>query len=272
MARPLASGDGWAAYEVICTAGPKDKPFEEQHSDTSVAVVVNGTFQYRTVTGTELMSPGSLLLGNARDAFICTHEHGTGDRCLSFCYTEEFCDQLGIDGRNKLFKVPRIPAIRELSGLTADVAGLVTCRDEAVFEDVAIRILGAAAQVQHSVPRGTNAVDAGALARVTRVLREIESHFEAPQDLSHLAEIARLSPYHFLRTFRALTGTTPHQHLIRMRLSRAALLLRKRTGNILDIALDCGFADASNFSRAFRSEFGISPRAYMHSRDHPPFP
>jgi AraC family transcriptional regulator len=249
---------------VICTAGPNDKPFEEQHSQTSVAVVVNGTFQYRTATGTELMSPGSLLLGNPNDGFTCSHEHGAGDRCVSFSYTEEFRGQLEMDARKKLFYVPRIPAIRELSALTADVAGLVTCMNQEAFEDVAVRILGAAVQAQHPV-RSTSAVNAGALARVTRVLREIESQPEAPHDLSRLAEIARLSPYHFLRTFRALTGTTPHQHLLRMRLRRAAMLLKKKPGSILNVALDCGFGDASNFSRAFRSEFGMSPRAYIHT-------
>jgi AraC-like DNA-binding protein len=211
------------------------------------------------------MSPGSLLLGNANDGFTCSHEHATGDRCVSFSYTEEFCGHLEIDARKKLFDVPRIPAIRELSALTTDVAGLVTCMDQEVFEDVAIRILGAAVQAQHPAQWRTSAVDAGALARVTRVLREIESQPEAPHDLSRLAEIARLSPYHFLRTFRALTGTTPHQYLLRMRLRRAAMLLKKKGGNILAVALDCGFGDASNFSRAFRSEFGMSPRAYMHS-------
>jgi transcriptional regulator GlxA family with amidase domain len=41
-----------------------------------------------------------------------------------------------------------------------------------------------------------------------------------------------------------------------MRLRRAAMLLKKKTGSILNVALDCGFGDASNFSRAFRSESG----------------
>jgi AraC family transcriptional regulator len=211
-------------------------------------------------------SPGSLLLGNAKDGFICSHEHGTGDRCVSFFYTEEFRAQLEIDAGKKLFNAPRIPAIREFSALTTDAAGLMTCVDQDVFVDVAIRILSAAVQAQYPLQRRRSAGVAGALARVTRVLREIESQPGAPHDLNRLAEIARLSPYHFLRTFRALTGATPHQYLLRMRLRRAAMLLKEKAGNILDVALDCGFGDASNFSRAFRSEFGVSPRSYMPKR------
>src|SRR5882757_5646089 len=44
----LAAGDGWTIYDVVCTAGPGDPVFEEKHSRTSVAVVVDGTFQYLT--------------------------------------------------------------------------------------------------------------------------------------------------------------------------------------------------------------------------------
>jgi transcriptional regulator GlxA family with amidase domain len=85
---------------------------------------------------------------------------------------------------------------------------------------------------------------------------------EAPHDLRSLAQIARLSPYHFLRVFEGLTGTTPHQYMLRMRLRRAAVRLREEPGKIADIALSCGFGDVSNFNRTFRAEFGVSPRAY----------
>ncbi|HWE53567.1 MAG TPA: AraC family transcriptional regulator [Bryobacteraceae bacterium] len=59
-----------------------------------------------------------------------------------------------------------------------------------------------------------------------------------------------------------LTGTTPHQYLLRMRLRRAALRLRTARSKVLDVALECGFGDVSNFLRAFRGEFGVSPRVY----------
>jgi transcriptional regulator GlxA family with amidase domain len=114
---------------------------------------------------------------------------------------------------------------------------------------------------QDSEPR-LNDADAGALARVTRVIRMIENDPDAPHDLASLAQIARLSPYHFLRTFEGITGTTPHQYLLRMRLRRVAVRLRTGPEKILDIALDCGFGDVSNFNRVFRAEFGLSPRAY----------
>jgi AraC-like DNA-binding protein len=56
-----------------------------------------------------------------------------------------------------------------------------------------------------------------------------------------------------------VTGTTPHQYLLRTRLRAAATRLISGTERILDVALDAGFGDMSNFSRAFRTEFGVSP-------------
>ena len=53
-----------------------------------------------------------------------------------------------------------------------------------------------------------------------------------------------------------------HQYVVRARLREAAVRLRVRSDRILDIALDCGFGDVSNFNRMFRAEFGRSPRTY----------
>jgi AraC family transcriptional regulator len=264
QARVLASGDGWTVSDVVCSAGPRDLPFEEQHMGTSIAVVVSGTFQYRTSAGSELMTPGSLLLGNAGDGFTCRHEHGSGDRCLSFSYNEEFCEDVAADfgAAKSRFKVPRLPPLRELSPVTAAAAALLNNPDSEAFREVAVTLFGSAMQVEDGLNHRSRAADASTLARVTRVVRMIESDLERSHDLDSLAEMARLSPYHFLRTFERLTGTTPHQYLLRMRLRRAAILLRTENGKVLDIALDCGFQDISNFNRAFRAEFGKPPRAY----------
>lgn len=104
-----------------------------------------------------------------------------------------------------------------------------------------------------------------AVARVTAVVRRIERDFAAELNLAELAREARLSPYHFLRTFQSLTGVTPHQFILRRRLREAALGLASGRENILNIALDCGFGDVSNFNHAFRAEFGVSPRDFRHS-------
>jgi AraC-like DNA-binding protein len=74
--------------------------------------------------------------------------------------------------------------------------------------------------------------------------------------------MAKLSSYHFLRSFKAVTGVTPHQWLLRARLRAAAEKLAASKMPVTDIALDVGFDDLSNFIRTFRAEFGASPRQY----------
>jgi len=249
---------------VVCTAGPQDRPFEEQHSRTSVAVVVNGTFQYQTSTGRELMMPGTLLLGNAGDAFTCRHEHGKGDRCVAFSYSDAFRERVVSSAGISLsrFRTPRLAPIRKLSSLVARASELLNGGETGASEELGILALVQAIQIENRDALRKNKVEPSSLARVTRVIRMIENDPDLPHDLAGLSQIARLSPYHFVRVFDRITGTTPYQYLLRMRLCRVAVRLRTEPARILDIALDCGFGDVSNFNRVFRAEFGVSPRLY----------
>ena len=63
--RTLAAGDGWSVHEVVCRAGPSDRPFEERHEGFSVSAVIEGSFTYRSEAGRGLLYPGALLLGNS---------------------------------------------------------------------------------------------------------------------------------------------------------------------------------------------------------------
>jgi len=90
----------------------------------------------------------------------------------------------------------------------------------------------------------------------------MEARPDEPHTLANLASLAGLSRYHFLRTFKRVTGITPHQWILRARLREAARRIATSREPITEIALDTGFEDLSNFIRSFRAEFGISPRKY----------
>ena len=266
--RALAPGDGWAVSDVVCTAGPMDRPFEEQHSGTSIAVVLSGTFQYRCLASPELMTPGCLLLGNAGDAFCCGHEHGSGDRCVAFWYAPEFFEGIARDAgsRTGVFQVSRLPPIRSLSPVVAKVSRLLWGEpDRLTCDELCIQLAAQVIQVASGIAPSQQGAAPSSLARVTEVIRMMEHQMEVPHDLKSLSQVARLSPYHFLRTFVEVTGTTPHQYLVRARLRQVAVRLKTETTKIIDIALGCGFGDVSNFNRMFRAEFGVSPRAYRTS-------
>ncbi len=266
--RQLATGEGWSVSHVVCHAGPHDQPFEEQHGEVTIAIVLRGTFQYRTLTGRALMTPGSVLLGNADEDFMCGHEHGVGDHCVSFSFNKEFCERLadGAGIAEARFKVPRLAPMRTLSPIVARASELLTRGDDESFEDLGVRLFAQAVEIDRDHPRRVSHAEPSSLARVTRVVRMIDNEMpygdDVPCDLTALARIARLSPFHFLRVFQEITGITPHQYILRSRLRRAAIRLRTESTKILDIALACGFRDVSNFNRTFRAEFGMSPRRY----------
>jgi len=264
--RLIASGDGWSVADVMCTSGPDDLPFDEQHSRYAIAIVLAGSFQYRSSNGGGLMTPGSLMLGNPGQCFECGHEHGHGDRCLSFWYARDYFEQLAADagahGTGVDFSVGRLPPLRVLSPLIARAIVAMASSGDTPWEEVsmslAARTLSLAARTSCHC---TNPLP-NAEARVTRTVRLIDRHPDATLTLSHLAQQAGLSRFHFLRTFERLTGVTPHQYVLRARLREAAIRLAADSRPVLDIALDCGFGDVSNFNRAFRTEFGVGPREY----------
>jgi len=249
--------------DLVCTCGPRDRAFEEQHQQASVAVVVAGSFQYRSGRACELMTPGTVLLGNAGQWFECGHEHGNGDRCVSFHYSPEYFERIAaVAGVRKLeFGGLRIPAVREVSGLVARVCRGIAGLSEMNWEELAVQLGARALELANDGKRPNEDAAASTLARVTRSVRAIE-RAEGALSLAVMARVAGLSPYHFLRTFERLTGVTPHRYVRRMRLREAAVRLTREKAKVLDIAFDCGFGDVSNFNRAFLEEYGMSPRRY----------
>jgi AraC family transcriptional regulator len=268
-ARLLAKGDGWTVEDVVCSCGPYDRPFEEQHDHVAVAIVMAGSFQYRSsgvAAGREMMTPGSLLLGNPGQYFECGHEHAAGDRCLSFRFTPEYFESTTAGaharGARRTFGLLRLPPVRDLSPLVAHACAAIEGSADVPWEELGVRLAVQAVQLDGGRAPSPAPVSAAALARVTRTVRAIDQRPGEGLTLAGLARLAGLSPFHFLRTFESLIGVTPHQYLMRARLRLAAERLALEPARILDIALESGFGDVSNFNRAFRAEFGISPRAY----------
>jgi AraC family transcriptional regulator len=95
-----------------------------------------------------------------------------------------------------------------------------------------------------------------------RVLERMQADLSANIDLAALAAESGYSRAHFLRTFRAATGQTPHRYLLELRLTKAQALIASRLMPLIDIALACGFSSHAHLTTAFRSRFGLSPSAY----------
>jgi AraC family transcriptional regulator len=98
-----------------------------------------------------------------------------------------------------------------------------------------------------------------------RVLERMNSEFSSDLSLATLAAESGYSRAHFLRMFRDATGQTPHRYLLSLRLENAVRMMKERSTPLIDIAVACGFSSHTQFTKAFRSKFGVLPS--LHRRD-----
>jgi transcriptional regulator GlxA family with amidase domain len=152
----------------------------------------------------------------------------------------------------------RLSPVRPLAPLTARARQAMA--QPALMEELAIELagtaIGLAGRTRRAAPPSPHE------GRMSEVLRYMAARSAEPHTIAALASMAKLSPYHFLRSFKSVTGVTPHQWLLRARLQAAAGKLARTRAPVTEIALDVGFDDLSNFTRTFRAEFGTSPRQY----------
>ena len=252
--RTLAAGDGWSVREVVCRAGPSDRPFEERHDGFSVSAVIEGSFTYRSDAGHGLLYPGALLLGNNGWCFECAHAHGIGDRCISLNIHEELFGEIAAAAASTSrfrFSAASLPPSPKVAAVSWRVME-------------ALSSTGVCACAAKNWPCGSSSASSAAMAgerrfpaaptgrearRVVEAIRLVESDAARPLQLKEMAAIAGMSKYHFLRVFRRLTGVTPHQYLISARMRRAALALASSRRPVIAIALDSGFGDLSTFNK-----------------------
>lgn len=90
----------------------------------------------------------------------------------------------------------------------------------------------------------------------------MDRSYAEPLDVRAVAAVAHLSEAHFIRSFGAAFGETPHRYLQRRRVERAMFLLRETDRSVTDICLDVGFTSLGTFSRTFRDIVGESPSTY----------
>ena len=95
----------------------------------------------------------------------------------------------------------------------------------------------------------------------------MDRSYAEPLNVRAVAAVAHVSEAHFIRSFRAVFGETPHRYLQRRRVERSMFLLRETDRNVTDICLDVGFTSLGTFSRTFSEIVGESPSSYRASHD-----
>jgi AraC family transcriptional regulator len=94
--------------------------------------------------------------------------------------------------------------------------------------------------------------------RIDRIVRFLNEQVESTPSLQDLADVAEISPFHFHRVYRAVTGETPSGTLRRLRMARAVAMLRDTSKPVTEIAFDIGYESSQAFSKALRQMTGSS--------------
>ena len=98
--------------------------------------------------------------------------------------------------------------------------------------------------------------------RLLRARDAMDLAYAEPLNVRAVAAVAHVSEAHFIRSFRATFGETPHRYLQRRRVERSMFLLRETDRTVTDVCLDVGFTSLGTFSRMFREIVGETPTHY----------
>src|SRR5512134_2080155 len=111
-----------SATDYRCTATAGDEPFVEVHGAYTVSYVREGTFGYRVRGDAFELVAGSVLIGCPGDEYVCTHEHGGGDECLSFDLAPALVEAIGAGPVWRTGGVPPLPELMVLGELAQSAA------------------------------------------------------------------------------------------------------------------------------------------------------
>jgi AraC-like DNA-binding protein len=254
-ATAVYEGDALSVFEYRCTAGPADKPYVEVRDAHSLAYVRTGSFGCRTLGAEHELVAGAVLVVQPGREYMATHEHhGCGDECLSFKLSDELADSFA----GKVWNLARVPPLPELMVLGELAQAAVEGRTGVGVDEAALLFISKASAMA-SGGQDVFRLKEKERRHAVEAALWLEANAVEPVGLEHAARYIGLSPFHFLRLFAKVTGVTPHQYLVRTRLRRAARLLSQGDLPVTEVALDCGFADLSNFVRTFRRVAGMSP-------------
>lgn len=233
-------------------AGHHPRPQPIQPGTELIELVTGGRGWIRHDEAWVEVRPGDLIWQCAGDQTIARSDFANPYRCLAIRFA------ISNAGR----PVPRCCHWDDLDEVRAFTREVVRLFHHGSFDR---RILSAYAyhrlrfQAELSLRRARR----GALpAGLAQVLELIDARYASDLSLAELAATAGWSQAHLHHQFRQYLETSPHAHLLQRRLRAARELLASSNQPIASVGAACGFADAAGFSRSFRQNVGLTPKAY----------
>lgn len=247
---------GFSVASLSATT-PEHTVRPHEHEDAHFVLVLAGRYRSSARGAQEMLGPGDLVW-NPPGTRHCDSFASVSGRFLALSVAAVLARSLGLgesDGPPRRLRDAALAQARALScsaatATPADLAGLLHTEEQC---------LRLCALTGGRVP----ATPSGEPAWLRRCMeRLMDEGGQRPLRLGALAAQAGVHPVSLARAFRRQYGLSPGQLQRRAQLNRAAALLR-RGQRPAEVALDCGFADQSHFTRAFRAEYRCTPAAWQ---------
>jgi AraC family transcriptional regulator len=245
----------------------------------AVISILDGNIAWRTATDNGTLDGGATLLLHPHESATLTRQKRAQDKSQKIELIVVLIEPvLLLDAalRHKFigreaeinFRAPAALQDARINRFACDLRDELTDerrgRDSvvrAIVEQLTIHLLR-----QHAVFRHDSALELSRVGlvdrRIRRAIELMHARMERDLPLEELAAAAYLSPFHFARLFKKLTGATPHAYLAAIRTTEAERLLATTDLSVTEISQQVGHASSSHFAKSFRAATGLSPRAF----------
>ena len=245
------------------------------HDFYECSLLLSGKLSYQIESVSFTEQPGDLLLISPNQLHRPLFVHGTeAYERIVFWLSRPFVEKLSSEGcdLSACFSGGRDGAIRLGGAVRTQITRLLfellaATQGEQFGRDVLCRSIAASLLVYlNRIAQGDASLLPRAEIRISPLVQQVSDYLDAHLGetitLDEVAQTVFLSKYYLERKFREETGASIYQMLLQKRMIRARNLMREGQP-MIQIALNCGFSDYSGFYKAFRNEYGVSPRDYL---------
>lgn len=265
-----------AVADFRCDGCNAARPSEECALGHELSITRSGAWLRRNAHGRHLGDPTRAMFFNGGAHYEVEHPVGGGDHCTVITYAPAALDEVGselgiaLDAEAAPFSAAWAPAsaalqlkVRQLDDMVrSDAERLLAC--EELCLQILADALGASTPPKHTPWRPESARSRHHRTLAQEALVELARRFREPLLLGDLARTLDCSQFHLARVFKAQTGSTLHQHVVKLRLSAALERVAASREYIGSIAHELGFFDHAHLSSMFARHYGIAPSSLRH--------
>lgn len=269
-------------YEIFYYSDQKLEKVSLHHHDFyECFFFISGNVSYYIEGKTYALKPGDIILVNTTELHqLIVNDHNVPYERIVLWIDKNFMNSLSTDKTDltECFYAKKSDVIRLSLELQQNIRSILhklisieNYGSENIGSDILYKAYFIELFVQINMALQHNNIRPDADVKksnmITDIIEFINNHIDEELTIDSLSEHVFLSKYHLLREFKKHSGTTIHKYIIQKKLILAKELILKGMA-ITDVFKQCGFGDYSNFFRAFKKEYGVTPKYFYSNFKH----